>query len=70
MTVAESFENWTAAYGASIPWPWPCTMSDDEVETMSLVTGTKFLDGVVVYGEPRMRYDGTIRVFSVTVTIE
>jgi hypothetical protein len=54
---------------SATPWPWPRTMTDDEVETMQHVTGAKFIDGVFVYGEPRMRYDGTIRCFSITTKI-
>jgi hypothetical protein len=67
--VAEFFEQMESEYRSSVPWPWPRTMTEDEVETMSLVTGTPFLDGVFVYGEPRLRYDGTIKYFSIEVKI-
>jgi hypothetical protein len=69
MDMTELFEQMESAYRSSIPWPWPRTMTDAEVETISLVTGTPFLDGVFVYGEPRLRYDGTIKYFSIEVKI-
>lgn len=69
MEIGEFFEQMESGYRSSIPWPWPRTMTDDEVETISLVTGAPFLDGAWVYGEPRLRYDGTIRYFSIDVKI-
>lgn len=70
MGVAELFEQMESEYRSAMPWPWPRTMTNDEVSTISAVTGAKFLDGVFVYGEPRLRYDGTIRCFSINVTVD
>lgn len=70
MEIADFFDQMESAFRSALPWPWPRSMTSDEVETISLVTGAPFLDGVWVYGEPRLRYAGTIKYFTVNVRIE
>jgi hypothetical protein len=72
MEIAELFEMMESTYRSAIPWPWPRTMTGDELGLwMAAWPNLKPTEGVFIGGEARIKaiYPGTVKYFSVSIDL-
>jgi hypothetical protein len=73
MDVGEWFDEMRRQYLAAIPWPWPRSMTDDEMKFwMSAWPNLKPTEGVFIGGEARVKavYPGTINYFITSIDLD
>lgn len=47
-SLLEQFAEWSSAYRSAVPWPWPRSLTDDELQFFGRLPGLKPERGAII----------------------